>query len=126
MKSLFFTATLLTLFLSSCSKNEDSGPIAPDTSAYEGTWKGSFEGDHDGPWTMYVTDHGTISQTFVGISGPGTGSGTVTESGVLHIVHSTGAESMGQFNAETGVVSGTWSLVNPTNNLSGSFYGTKQ
>lgn len=75
---------------------------------------------------MHVTDHGTATQTFVGIGGAGTGSGTVTESGVLQMVFSTSGESTGQFNAETGVVSGTWWLMNQSSNLSGSFFGTKE
>ncbi len=126
MKNLLFAAILLTLLLPSCSKDtEENNPETPDTSIYEGSWSGTYEGDHEGPWDMFVTDHGTASQTFIGVSGVGNGAGTVTESGVLNMVFSTGAESMGQFNAETGVVYGTWSLVNQTTNISGSFYGTK-
>ena len=126
MKNRLLPLILLTFQFLSCNKNEDPPlPPEPDTSAYEGTWSGSFYGDHEGPWTMTVTDHGTASQSFVGLSGTGVGSGTVTEDGLLNMNFSTGAESTGQFNAETEVVNGFWSINNPGSSLSGSFFGTK-
>ena len=128
MKNVLLAATLITLTFLSCSK-DDSPPdtiLPPDTSIYEGTWRGTFSGGSSGTFIWEVSGTGTVE----GTSYPATGNvhthkGRVTESGAFNMSISNGGSSEGQFNAEDGTVTGTWKNNDPNNPLNGTYLGTK-
>ena len=128
MKNLLLVATLITLtFLSGCKKEDDTPPTTPtpNTTIYEGTWRGIYIGDADGTWIFNVSGQGTLTGTYTSADSTesGTKSGTVTESGEVHENFSTGGGGTGQLNADTGVHTGIWS--NATGSASGTSSGTK-
>lgn len=128
MKNVLLAATLITLTLISCSK-DDSPPdtiLPPDTSIYEGTWRGTFSGDSSGTWIWNVSETGVINGTVtVGNGSMFTESGRVTASGLVSTSISNGGSATGGFNAADGTYSGTWKNNDPNNPLSGSSTGTK-
>ncbi len=128
MKNVLLAATLTALTFLSCSK-DDSAPdtiLPPDTTIYEGTWSGTFEGGSSGTWFWNVSGTGIINGTaLVGNGTMHTSTGSVSESGAVSVGHSNGGSSTGQFNAEDGTYSGTWKNNDPNNPLSGTATGTK-
>ena len=68
----------------------------PDTTIYEGTWRGSYVGGVNGTFIMYVTGIGTVSGTWANDSiGSGTSFGTVTESGFVKQAFANGGKEAG-------------------------------
>ena len=128
MKNVLLAATLITLTFLSCSK-DDSPPdtiLPPDTTIYEGTWRGTFSGGSSGTWIWNVTGKGTYTGTVtVGNGTTLTESGSVTANGVVNGTISNGGSATGQFNAEDGTYTGTWRNNDPNNPLSGTSIGSK-
>ena len=130
MKNLLLALTLITLTFLSCSKkDDDTPPPTPDTSLYQGFWSGTYSGDLSGTFSMNVTEIGTLTGSFVEFPSGSvlSGSGTLTESGILSITFLTehGGSATGTFNAATSVVSGDWTNPHPHNGGNGTFSGTK-
>ncbi len=117
MKNLILAITFITLTFLSCSKSEDDSDQdttqenTPDTTLYEGTWRGNLTPTSDGAvpttWVMEVTGDGRVNQTHDNtLGGEGTGSGSITEDGILYLTYDGGAIETGNFNA-SGAYSGT-------------------
>lgn len=114
-------------FIIGCSKDDSPATvIPPDTTIYEGTWRGTFEGGSQGTWIWNVTGTGTVNGTStLGNGTMYTQSGSVSASGAFYMNISNGGSSEGQFNAEDGTVAGTWKNNDPNNPLNGTYIGTK-
>ncbi|NNF32833.1 MAG: hypothetical protein HKN68_01915 [Saprospiraceae bacterium] len=128
MKNLLLAATLIMLAFLSCSKDDTSADtmVSPDTTVYEGTWRGTFSGASSGTWIWNVTEKGTLTGTVtVGNGTMYAESGSVTESGVVTTRISNGGTADGQFNADRGTYAGTWQNNDSNNPLSGTSIGTK-
>ncbi len=110
MKNLLLASLLITVTCLSCSKENDT-PSTPDTTKFEGTWRGELTpvsaGSVPTTWVMYVNGDGTVTQTHNNSHGAGTGSGTLTEDGLLDLKYDGGGEETGVFNANSGFYSGT-------------------
>lgn len=129
MKNIVLAATLITLTFLSCSE-DDTPPedtiLPPDTTIYEGTWRGTFSGGSSGTWIWEVSGTGKVEGTsYVGNGNVHTQSGSVSESGAFNLSISNGGSSEGQFNAEDGTVTGTWKNNDQNNPLNGTYIGTK-
>ncbi len=128
MKNVLLAATLITLTFLSCSK-DDSPPdtiLPPDTTIYEGTWRGTFSGGSSGTWIWNVTGKGTYTGTVtVGNGTTLTESGSVTANGVVNGTISNGGSATGQFNAGGNTYTGTWKNNDQNNPLSGTSMGSK-
>ena len=100
----------MTLTFQSCEKKDDTPPT-PDTTKFEGTWRGDLipvtPGSVPTTWIMYVNGDGTVTQSHNNSHGAGSGSGTITEGGVLDLKYDGGGEETGVFNANSGTYSGT-------------------
>ena len=128
MKKLIFAVTLITLTFLACSKKDDDTPTAPDTTIYEGTWRGTFTGDVNGTWIYNVLGNGTLTGTWTRSGGSmsgGTTSGTVTESGLSNVSFSNGGTEIGQFRAASDTYTGSWQNNDANLPLSGTSSGTK-
>jgi hypothetical protein len=115
-------------FIIGCSKDETPPDtiLAPDTTIYEGTWRGTFSGDSSGTWIYIVTGKGTLTGSATVANGDmHTKSGTVSASGAVNVSISNGGSNTGQFNAEAGTYTGTWKNNDPNNPLSGTSMGSK-
>lgn len=102
MKHLLLAVALITVTFLSCSESEPTPDATPpDTTLYEGTWRGELVpvsgGAVPGTWVMYVTGDGRVSQTHITNNDPGTGGGTVTEDGILNLTYDGGGTETGQF-----------------------------
>jgi hypothetical protein len=129
MKNLLVVLTLITLTFLSCSKKDDDTSPPPDTTIYEGTWRGTYTGDADGKWINIVSGEGTLTGTWVKADSVawGTTSGFVKENGevVLYFSSASGGSGTAQLNADTGVYTGTWQNNSQVNPESGTSTGTK-
>ena len=98
MKNVLLAATLITLTFLSCSKDDTPQDpdtiIPPNTTIYEGTWRGNLIPTSSGAvpttWVMNVTGDGQVNQTHENTHGPGTGIGTITEDGILSLTYDGG------------------------------------
>lgn len=116
MKKILFFA-LLILASTSCKKS--------DNNPFEGTWSGTFTGNDNGTWTVYVNDNGTVSG-----SGRSTvANSTFTISGRINnagnLLATFGTSSLdGTFNGTMSgtQANGTWS----NGTYQGPWSGTKQ
>jgi hypothetical protein len=132
MKNLILAITFITLTFLSCSKSEDDSPQdnnqvnTPDTTLYEGTWRGNLTPTSDGAvamiWVMVVTGDGRVNQTHDNTLGgaEGTGIGSITEDGILYLTYDGGGIETGNFNA-----SGTYSGAARHGTLTADSFGRK-
>jgi hypothetical protein len=132
MKNLFLFLTVMTCTFQSCSS--DDGVIdeliseEPVISPFEGTWRGTWDGDDSGTWTMEISVNSVvIKSSFFSVNGNATYQGAIgdvisTNGSFVSSPSELGGISMGQFTGET--VEGTWE--NPTNGLRGTFEGKRE
>lgn len=115
---------ILSLFLFSCSSDDDSNT----TNSFVGNWTGQYTGNQDnGNWNVNVDENNEVSGTVTSSVFNETYQlqGQVAENGTLTATFgstSVGGEFEGQLNSNNSA-SGTW--VNTGANMSGTWSGNK-
>jgi hypothetical protein len=126
MKNLFYVLTLFALSIATTSCSNDD---KTNDSKFKGAWSGTYSGEEDnGTWQATISADGLVSGTFTSINFSNLVidlTGTVNPQGALNAIYGN-MFLTGQFTGTLKENSGSGAWTNESDQLNGTWIGTKE